>query len=260
MSWYEATTIKITKGDPKEVLDVVRTKEAINDYREIAREHRMVDVGDDVIDFRKVSTRGWVDSADYSTDCNGTITVITTSTRNGFPEWMLDEFAKRFPKHEFVVKQYVDEPLSGDGTPDSPYIFQPTKWYYLKYGVLDPHDVKREFDQHVYYVAGENLNVDFGHSYKPMSVAVANAHFERLTFVGEAYDIMPDNLCKVLGVEKGSPYCVGALVAPTLPRKAPVSEDELAALAESVTGRSLSDILQGRKSAIPIFALAKSSE
>ena len=87
------TTIKITKGDPQEVLDVVRTNESAIDLSSVATgKHHLYP------EFAKAYGEEF---AEYFSENN--VTAIRFFTRNWIPSAILDEFAERFPQHEFTV-------------------------------------------------------------------------------------------------------------------------------------------------------------
>jgi len=99
MGTYVDCTITITKGDPKEVLDVVRTNESVIDLRTIGtRKHMRYP---EFFDPESAMFDG-----EYSTQDN--FVVIKFWVKNWTPDAIFDDLAERFPEHEFAVVRGVE--------------------------------------------------------------------------------------------------------------------------------------------------------
>lgn len=98
MGVYVDCTIKILKGDPKTVIDVVRTKDRVLDLAAIAtgKHHR----------FPQYAIYG-EEEAEYLTE--GNTTIIKFFVKNWTPNAIFDELAERFPEHEFIVVREFEQ-------------------------------------------------------------------------------------------------------------------------------------------------------
>jgi hypothetical protein len=99
MGTYVDCTIKITKGDPKEVLDVICPKDGVIDLSAVA-------VSEEQKKFWKSIP------AEYSANTaeNGTKGSITFWVKNFTPDGIFDDLAERFPQHEFEVQRAPGDP------------------------------------------------------------------------------------------------------------------------------------------------------
>jgi hypothetical protein len=99
MGTYVDCTIKITKGDPREVFDVICPEGGVIDLSAVAASEE-----------RK---RFWKPlPAEYSANTaeNGTKGSITFWVKNFTPDGIFDDLAERFPQHEFEVEREFDDP------------------------------------------------------------------------------------------------------------------------------------------------------
>ena len=95
MSNYVDCSIEITKGEPKEVLDVICPRDGVIDLSTVA-------VSEEAKKFWK---------GDLASDADGaTAGIIEFSVKNFTPDAIFDDLAKRFPQHEFEVRREFDDP------------------------------------------------------------------------------------------------------------------------------------------------------
>ncbi len=97
MSIFVDVKITITKGDPKEVLDVVRTKKSVIDLSRVA-------TGKSHCHPECLKSYGEEDAA-YSIE--DSLTIISFQVKN-YPDTILHEFAERFPQHQFTIVTAAD--------------------------------------------------------------------------------------------------------------------------------------------------------
>jgi len=98
MGTYVDCTITITKGDPKEVLDVV-CPDGVIDLSTVAAS----DEGERF--WKPVPAECSVTGADGTTQG-----LIKFTVKNFTPDAIFDDLAKRFPQHEFEVQREFDGP------------------------------------------------------------------------------------------------------------------------------------------------------
>lgn len=99
MGTYVDCTIKITKGDPKEVLDIICPKDGVIELSTVA-------VSEEKEKFWKPL------AAEYSANAaeGATEGFIKFTVKNFTPDGIFDDLAKRFPQHEFEVQREFDDP------------------------------------------------------------------------------------------------------------------------------------------------------
>ena len=99
MGTYVDCAITITKGDPKEVLDVICPKDGVIDLSTVA-------VSEEKKKFWKPLP------AEYSANAaeGATARFIKFTVKNFTPDGIFDDLAKRFPQHEFEVEREFDDP------------------------------------------------------------------------------------------------------------------------------------------------------
>lgn len=99
MGTYVDCTVTITKGDPKEVLDVICPKDGVIDLSTVAE-------GEEQKNF-------WGPlPAEYSANAaeGATEGFIRFTVKNVTPDAIFDDLAKRFPQHQFKVQREFDDP------------------------------------------------------------------------------------------------------------------------------------------------------
>jgi hypothetical protein len=92
MGVYVDCRIKIMKGDPKEVFDVIRPKDGVIDLSTVAE-------GEGHKKFWSVLV-----PAEYEAER------VSFCVKNCTPDAIFDDLAKRFPTHEFKVEREFDDP------------------------------------------------------------------------------------------------------------------------------------------------------
>jgi hypothetical protein len=111
MGTYVTCTITVTKGDPKEVLDVICPKDGVIDLSTVAEGEKQKDFWDPL-------------PAEYSANAVEATTegCVSFTVKNFTPDAIFDDLAKRFPQHKFKVEREFDDPevpltvlLFGDG-------------------------------------------------------------------------------------------------------------------------------------------------
>lgn len=95
MSNYVDCSIKISKGEPKEVLDVICPRDGVIDLSTVA-------VSEEAKKFWKGDLANVADGA--------TAGIIEFSVKNFTPDAIFDDLAKRFPQHEFEVRREPSNP------------------------------------------------------------------------------------------------------------------------------------------------------
>jgi hypothetical protein len=99
MGTYVDCTITITKGDPREVFDVICLKDGVIDLSTIAAS----DKGKRF--WKPLPAEYSVNGADGATEG-----LIKFTVKNFTPDRIFDDLAKRFPQHEFKVQREFDDP------------------------------------------------------------------------------------------------------------------------------------------------------